>query len=287
MKNQMALLSETDWNVLMILDACRADCFCELVPRAEVVRSPAGCTPPWVHRFLELLRMKKRQDTLDSPVLYFTANPVVDREIVKLEAMGSNCDVVQHISLWREIWRCHGPEDIPTVHPADVADVVCGDVHDYGQPRRMVVHFIQPHSPYIGETPLAMTRWGNDDDELSRRCHALAAPDRAVRTGEITWEHVRQAYRDNLKLVMQHAARLTAQLKGTVVITSDHGEVLGEHGGKFGHEPGWRFDELFNVPWLVYQRPPLRQEAVGRQGASAPCSDDAVLHQRLKDLGYE
>ncbi len=298
MKDQLTLLSETDWNVLIILDACRADYFHELVPRAEVVRSPAGCTGPWFHALVKSLRKERpplRDVAISSSVLYFTANPVIDRELEQLPQRGKPCRIVQRISLWKELWRYHGPDrDIPTVHPADVAEVVCQDVHDYGQPRRMVVHFLQPHSPYIGDTPLAMTRWGHDDDEMSRRCRALPRPDKAVESGDLTWDDVRQAYRDNLKLVMQHAARLTAQLKGTVVITSDHGEILGEHGGRFGHEPGWKFPELFAVPWLVEQRPPLQDgrvpstnSFVGATRQSRSSDEDGLLHQRLKELGYE
>ena len=56
MKQQLDMLCSCPWDVLIVLDACRADCFGALasnagVPGGEAVRSPAVCTarfwPTW------------------------------------------------------------------------------------------------------------------------------------------------------------------------------------------------------------------------------------------------
>lgn len=56
-------------------------------------------------------------------------------------------------------------------------------------------------------------------------------------------------YKDNLEIVLSHAKELVKELEGTVMITSDHGELLGEH-GRFGHFPRSSLPELREVPWF-------------------------------------
>jgi len=63
---------------------------------------------------------------------------------------------------------------------------------------------------------------------------------------------LRKAYRENLRIVLEHVAKLCAELlhhkpSARIVITSDHGELLGEN-GKYSHG----IDEPYTleVPWL-------------------------------------
>lgn len=64
---------------------------------------------------------------------------------------------------------------------------------------------------------------------------------------------LRGAYRENLETVMRYASELLEALSGTVVVTSDHGERLGE-GGRFSHGHGLSDRLLLEVPWLVVRR---------------------------------
>ena len=56
--------------------------------------------------------------------------------------------------------------------------------------------------------------------------------------------------KENLKLVMKEVKKLFDELHGKVVITSDHGNHLGEY-RVFGHMKGLRTKQLVKVPWLV------------------------------------
>jgi len=58
-----------------------------------------------------------------------------------------------------------------------------------------------------------------------------------------------KAYEENLTIVMKYVAKLVKHLHGVVVITSDHGELLGER-GEYSHDPGKRSPELIEIPWL-------------------------------------
>ena len=64
-------------------------------------------------------------------------------------------------------------------------------------------------------------------------------------------EKLRRAYEENLKLVLSYVNELVSYLRreGLVVITADHGELLGER-GLFGHPERVRVPELVEVPWL-------------------------------------
>jgi len=76
-------------------------------------------------------------------------------------------------------------------------------------------------------------------------------PDLAAARGELDWRLLRRAYQANLALAWNCAHQLAGRLTGRVVVTSDHGEILGEYGGQFGHESKWHYPELYRVPWLV------------------------------------
>lgn len=63
---------------------------------------------------------------------------------------------------------------------------------------------------------------------------------------------LRKAYIENLKIVLKHAAKLCSQLlhhrpSKRIVITSDHGELLGEN-GKYSH--GVKSPYTLEIPWL-------------------------------------
>jgi len=65
---------------------------------------------------------------------------------------------------------------------------------------------------------------------------------------------LRRAYEENLRIVMQQASRLCRQFLSTnparrIVITSDHGELLGEK-GRFGHPSRSNEPALRVVPWF-------------------------------------
>ena len=60
-------------------------------------------------------------------------------------------------------------------------------------------------------------------------------------------------YLETLLYVLNEVKDLSKKIRDKIVITSDHGELLGEH-GKYGHStvntryP--RYKELITVPWL-------------------------------------
>ena len=265
MREQLDLLADTPWDVLIVLDACRADAFREVCPaRAETVRAPARRTDAWLRKVGPLLRERH--------VVYFTANPIVARET-------ANWRAIKRVDIWETHWGRFSALDLPCVHPLVVNGVV-GTWRALGRlaGRPIVVHYLQPHSPYIGDPPYALTylRQGVEGCEMTAALNKISVwpkPD------TVDWELLKRAYRGNLELVWR-AARMLADAEAghglRVVITGDHGELLGESkdGGegepRFGHQPEYTNPLLHEVPWLDFAR----------------LGDGFTTRQKLEALGY-
>jgi hypothetical protein len=101
-----------------------------------------------------------------------------------------------------------------------------------------------------------------------------------------------QAYRENLELVLDDVARLFDIFDGKIVLTSDHGEMLGERGGllptrKYGHPPSIPAPKLREVPWFEHVSGP-RRNVLAEEPIKSDPEDvaDETVKERLQDLGY-
>ncbi|NLW49403.1 MAG: methyltransferase domain-containing protein [Candidatus Brocadiaceae bacterium] len=267
-------LLDSEWNVLIVLDACRAEAFRRVIdPRVRTVRSLAPCTRVWVHEFGRLTA--RRTDWPD--ILWVTANPVIDRDCAACGVRG-----VRLLSAWRTRWDRHGAAGIPTVHPDALGDELRAYLAAHGQPARMIVHYMQPHAPYIGSPELGAGRTGTARDPFLQALRRLPDPEEAVLRGELDWGEVRRAYDGNLRLVWESVRGLLPHLKGRAIVTADHGELLGED-GHFGHECRWSTELLRRVPWWehdggAFEPAPIRLET--------PQPADDLIRERLRALGY-
>jgi hypothetical protein len=123
-----------DWDVLNILDGCRADVFEDTVDTDaydayESVVSLGSHSSEWVRRNF---RGQSYGDTV-----YVSANPHTN-----LLAHDVFHDIV-------ELWDTDYDEDIGTVHPESVAAAAKETAERYPN-KRLIVHFMQPHGPLIG-----------------------------------------------------------------------------------------------------------------------------------------
>jgi hypothetical protein len=103
-------------------------------------------------------------------------------------------------------------------------------------------------------------------------------------------EALRKAYNDNLILVLNEVKRLINHLHGKVIITADHGELLGEN-GFYGHANYKKYKELIEIPWLVLEIPKSNQHITFPDHKSSidECDyegEDIELRKKLSALGY-
>lgn len=271
-------LVEEDWDNVILLDGCRYDLFQEantLEGDLSYRISAASATPQFLTRNFE--------DRELGDVVYVTANPMY-------RTRGLENTFFEVVDVWDEGWD----DDLQTV-PPDVMAEAASEAHERYPDKRIFAHFMQPHYPFIGES--AAEIGDHSGIELTYREAKGEAVERDYPTvwelleaGEVPRALVWEAYRENLEIALPHVETLLQQFDGRTVVTSDHGNALGERPfliGKqmYGHPPEMRHDCLCKVPWLVVDdgtRKEIVDERVRNEDVEA--SDD--VQDRLADLGY-
>jgi hypothetical protein len=116
-----------------------------------------------------------------------------------------------------EVWRDGWDEDHGTVLPRTVTDRAIAIDREL-DPDRLIVHYMQPHQPFIGETAKA-----TGDTWVDGSCW------RDLLRGEASEEEARRAYRENLSVVLDDVELLFKNIDADpAVISADHGNAFGE-----------------------------------------------------------
>ncbi|QLG50915.1 hypothetical protein [Natrinema halophilum] len=219
---------------------------------------------------------------------------------------------------WRDDWV---DDDISTIPPeplTDAAIAIWNERETLGVDR-VIVHYMQPHAPFRSRAEwffgsADIEHWGQfadgngDDDDLDiedllpeerEALEALAEaeaeddgdstndPWLRLRDGDLSFEAVWGAYRDNLEWVLDDLVRLLTNCDGTVAMTSDHGNGLGEF-GVWSHPPGTPVPAIRRVPWVVRKGQDLgTADPVLPDGIhETDTSDSDDIDSRLEALGY-
>lgn len=149
---------------LVILDACRYDMFRQYVDRyLEGELEQAWSTAAWTGAYVE----KTWTEQYDMTYLG-AATHVSDHSF---ESRNREYRPSEHIKRIVQLWNTDWNPAYGTVHPEKVTDAALAEA-TRDSPTRMVVHYMQPHSPYIGETKILP--WGIDERAHSERIDRLA-----------------------------------------------------------------------------------------------------------------
>lgn len=219
---------EREWEVLVILDACRADLMDEVAdeyPFLEKYRthdSLGSNSGQWMARnFTDEYAEEMRETAV------VTGNPHSDTYLDE-----------EDFAMLDEVWRYAWEDKDELFKPHFITDRAIS-IKRHFQPERMIVHYMQPHHPFIPhfdgfETDLHET-WLNEW--------------RDIRVGHISKEEKWRQYRDNLLYVLDYVELLLGSIDADpVVVSSDHGEAVGEW-GIYGHY-GIPLRVLRQVPWI-------------------------------------
>jgi len=242
MVGQRKLIRDGDWDNLIILDACRFDYFTDEYPRfldgeLSKVVSPASCTIEWV----------KKTWTGMNDIVYVSGWPCANS--AGIPRMGYR--VLDHFREIIDVWKFGWDEALGTIPPWSINKAVL----DLTDRTGLLIHYMQPHDPYIGKTKLHTSIGAPNVSKAS-----MADPGRgggfyrtsnfiARRSREMGTEYLKRAYRDNLRLVLKYVAELAPRLKGKTVVSADHGELLPLSGPV--HLCDNNHPALRTVPWLV------------------------------------
>lgn len=255
---------EHEWDVLIVLDACRADMYLDVVnDTAESVWSCASSSLEWMEKNFQ----ESYADEMSSTA-YITGNPFTENEKVTR--------TVQNFGILDEVWRYGWDDELGTITPDPIADRVIS-VSRRRNHKRVIGHFMQPHFPFIG----ADQTWGHID--VRNYSAPSQNPWDRCKLGEASVSEVKEAYYQNLAFVWPYVQRILQNVSGKVVVTSDHGNALGE-GGIWGHRNYLVHPSVRRVPWDEYECHDL-------EGYDPPSYDrrdgtNTEIEDRLHQLGY-
>ncbi|TKX86686.1 hypothetical protein EXE43_07070 [Halorubrum sp. SS5] len=252
-----------DWDNLVIIDACRKDLFREVFSEYEVKNkiSRGSNTPEFLKGNFE--------NSSHGDTVYISANPHVGDKYEDL-----NMGFHEVIDLSKEQWDA----EAGTVLPEVTTEKAIEASKEYPN-KRIIVHYMQPHLPFIGELGSKLDLPDDPWDALMKN------------ENNINLEEVIEAYIENIELVKPFVEELSNNLVGKTVVTSDHGNMLGETSypipiHEFGHPSATYTDELVTVPWVAIEydnRREIRSETITE---SVPNSHQSEVDSRLKSLGY-
>jgi len=271
-----------DWQYLIILDACRYDYFEKnykrfLDGKLECRKSPAIWTIEWLNN-----TFTKKYDNLAyiSPVSFCNSfsEPVRHKGIT----FHGKKHFTKVYDVWKEEYGWN--KEKQTILPPTINKITRKETMKHPN-WRFIIHYFQPHAPFLSldkvielRKDLATPRDKRTQKKryyknLSNLLHkwfgtsflwyvALFLGINPTTPMESAWRLVdhnkkklKKLYEWNLIFVLIYVSELIEHLPpGKVVITADHGELLGEK--KFwGHGPPKpRLPELTMVPWMVIER---------------------------------
>lgn len=242
-KNNGTYILEEDWDNLIILDACRFDIFKEEIKNYDIkgelqYRISRGS---WTVSFLLENFSNGKLDN----IVYVTANPYVNIYLKE--------EVLQDIT---PVWDFGWDKELKTVPPECVYEATLKAKLKYPE-KRLIIHFIQPHEPFISlkinDTGISGLRY----TALTGKLKVDKSIWDLVEKGVIDRKDAIQGYIENLRWVMPYVVRLCKVLPGKTVITSDHGEAFGEKIHPlipirvYGHPGNVMIEPLVKVPWFI------------------------------------
>ena len=287
---------EQDWDVLVLLDTCRVDAMREVADEYDYIEdvdeiwSVGSTSKEWVE---QTFTKNYAADIADTA--YITGNPFSNTLLDERDRMeyGSTHGTWIEKTEWvsqlikdsvvdgeslghlEPLWGVTGP-DAPfqkSQHPKALTE------HTIQASRktnfeRIVSHYMQPHSPYFSSST-----------EYNELAEYEKHPFRALKQGgSEASEKVWNAYLDNLRYALDSIEVLIENVDGKVVLTADHGELLGDH-RMYYHMPGNPHPKLKKVPWVEVEaadRQTLDPDVTltGTEGAQE------ASEEQLKALGY-
>lgn len=274
---------EKDWDVLLILDTCRVDALKEVESEYDFIHdigtltSVGSCSPEWIACTFD----EKYSDTLANTG-YVSANAYAQKVLQEREfpeegrgISWTNWSTVtdDELLFLDQPWQYAPDPPHGNLRPEHITDRAIANYREY-DPERMVVHYSQPHPPYIA----------NADHEGREGLYPYEGNPREYLKDGGDFEKVWKEYIDNLRLVLEEVAVILDSIDAeTVAISADHGEAFGEW-GIYWHLAGVPHPKLKRVPWVT-----TTASDTGEYEPTLEPGDELskTVEQHLRDLGYK
>jgi len=267
-------LLEEQWDTLIILDACRADLFESIsetatIGECDTVQSVASSTPEWLQRTF---------GSSHGDIVYVTGNQMVTRH--RPDSFHSL------IETWKEGYD----SEESVVRPETVTKAAL-DARERFPDKRLIVHYMQPHYPFIGHPELNYADYEFEDvglESANDSKESIGSVWEALDRGIVDRESVWEGYKENLRVVIPEVQKLVSNINDELIVTSDHGNSLGKRSWPvplrtYGHPNNLRLSSLIDVPIVRVDGEPRE---VQDDGTNPVERESAELRDQLADLGY-
>lgn len=244
---------DDEWDVLVVLDACRYDLMQEVAPEYHNLPddidswwSNASCSIDWIIRNFNECPDQARYAG------YITGNPFTHHTADDARTAGlTDGDLAYLARLYETHWQPVDGGPVETIPPDVITDygiTAWRQRHEIGMDK-MILHYMQPHQPYRSRPDWVGVN-KNLKNLVKNRTKAGACAWQECRKGRIEERELWKAYKNNLRWVLNDiTGRLLPNVDGSVVLTADHGNAMGEW-GEWAHPPGAIGPAVRRVPWV-------------------------------------
>lgn len=261
-----------DWDNLILLDACRYDMFEDQFSFQGDLSGKYSRGSSTVEFLHGNFAGRDLRDTV-----YVTANPQLYRHRDEIDTRLHDV-----INIWQEDgWD----SDVNTVLPETTTEYARKAAKQYPD-KRLIIHYLQPHYPFItSETEFDKKHLENPDTEEVFWYQIMEGK------LDVPREAIWKAYRENLEVTIPFVESLLTELEGKTVVTSDHGNMVGERAYPipiriWGHPKGTYTEQLVKVPWFVSQQGERKKTTAESPRDQTEDIEEEVVQDRLRDLGY-
>lgn len=258
-----------EWDILVLLDACRSDLFFEfgsdhpLYSRFTSVESrysPASTSMEWMQKVYR-----------DAP-----EDVLADTHLVSANGWEPKELTLSEFGAISPVWE-HHDTDIGTIRPDRVTDAA---IHAGRRTNcsKIIVHYMQPHAPFLhapGKYDSVNQKPGEGKSQNVWE---------GLREGRYSVDEVWEDYGKNLVAVLNEVERLAENIDGEMVVSADHANALGEF-GVYGHPSFVPVPALKRVPWARLRATDSNTSQPG--DPITPGVSDRNVEEHLRDLGYQ
>jgi hypothetical protein len=258
-----------EWDILVILDACRMDLFEEVVSQHEIqknldsISSTYSCASS-SHEF-----MKKCYGSVSESVLSKTH---------LITANGWENDAIDVSKFYDidNVWKYHHNKSVGNTPPQPVTDCAVRAYRE-SNASKYIIHYLQPHAPFVHCSgkydSVNKTHGGGNSQNIWKK----------LQKNQFEKDEIWEDYAENLRIVLDHVKILLENMSGNMLITADHANGMGKW-GIYGH-PGY-------VPVPIVKRVPYVRAYATDERTHSPeyeCDStrkDINKQEHLQDLGY-
>lgn len=264
---------DREWDVLLIVDACRLDLMKQVSREYPFIGGPRNVDSLWSVASMS-------EDWIERTFSEQYREEIEGTAYISGNAFTAKVDFPVEPKVVDEVWKDEWDDDINTIPARRLTDRAIATWRE-GDYDRMIVHYMQPHVPFVDHPELGEYTKPEEFGE--------GFADIWDRVGsELDRDEVWNAYRDNLRHALDDVELLLDSIDAnTVAISADHGNAINEF-GVTGHPSDVLLPSIRCVPWIETSAKDTGEydPDCGSASDGDGTDPDVSVTERLEHLGY-